>query len=118
MPRAQDFLDFLLQVIGILPIWICPLRQGGAKPFPLYPIASKTLSVNFGFWDVVQSSAGNAPDHFDLLVEREVTRLGGIKSFYSHSCFTREEFATDCGMGNDEVLKARIRPAASPSRPV
>ena len=49
-------------------------------------------------------------DHFNRLVEREVTRLGGIESLYSHSCFTREEFATAYGMGNYEVLKARYDP--------
>ena len=110
LPRAQDFLDFLLRVIGILPIWICPLRQAGPEAFPLYPIASQTLYINFGFWDVVQSSVANTPDHFNRLIEREVTRLGGIKSLYSHSSFTREEFASAYGMGNYEVLKARYDP--------
>ena len=110
LPRAQDFLGFLLRVIGILPIWICPLRQAGPEAFPLYPIASQTLYINFGFWDVVQSSVANAPDHFNRLVEREVTRLGGIKSLYSHSSFTREEFASAYGMGHYEVLKARYDP--------
>lgn len=46
-------------------------------------------------------------DHFNRLVEREVTRLGGIRSLYSHSCFTHEEFTTAYGMGNYEVPKAR-----------
>ena len=110
LPRAQDFLDFLLRDIGILPIWICPLRQYGPEAFPLYPIASQTLYINFGFWDVVQSRVANAPDHFNRLVEREVTRLGGIKSLYSHSCFTREEFARAYGMPHYEVLKARYDP--------
>lgn len=59
---------------------------------------------------VVQSSVANAPDHFNRLVEREVTRLGGIKSLYSHSSFTREEFASAYGMGHYEVLKARYDP--------
>ena len=49
-------------------------------------------------------------DHFNRLVEREVTRLGGIKSLHSHSCFTRKEFETAYGMGNYEVPKARYDP--------
>ncbi len=110
LPRAQDFLDFLMRIIGILPIWICPMRQPGSEAFPLYPIASQTLYINFGFWDVVQSSVANAPDHFNRLIEREVTRLGGIKSLYSHSSFTREEFASAYGMPHYEVLKARYDP--------
>ena len=110
LPRAQEFLNFLLRDIGILPIWICPLREAGPDAFALYPVASQTLYINFGFWDVVQSSVTNAPDHFNRLVEREVMRLGGIKSLYSHSCFTREEFASAYGMRHYEVLKARYDP--------
>ncbi len=49
--------------------------------------------------------------HFNRLVEREVTRLGGIKSLYSDSFFTREEFAAAYGMADYAALKARYDPA-------
>lgn len=47
------------------------------------------------------------PGHFNRLVEQEVIRLGGIKSLYSDSFFTRDEFARAYGMAEYERLKAR-----------
>ena len=108
--RAQEFLDFLLRDIRILPIWICPLRAVGHDAFALYPLASQTLYINFGFWDVIQGRVAHEPGHFNRLIEREVMRLGGIKSLYSDSCFTREEFARAYGMRDYEVLKERYDP--------
>ncbi len=110
LPRAPEFLDFLLREIGILPIWICPVREPGRGDFPLYPVAPRTLYVNFGFWDVVQSREARAPGYFNRLIEREVLRLGGIKSLYSDSFFTREEFADAYGMRSYEILKERYDP--------
>jgi len=50
------------------------------------------LMVNFGFWDVVRARVPRPPGHFNRLVEHEVRRAGGIKSLYSDSYYTREEF--------------------------
>jgi FAD/FMN-containing dehydrogenase len=110
LPRAQEFLAFLLREIGILPIWICPWREPGLDVFSLYPIAGRTLYVNFGFWDVIQSREAHAPGHFNRLIEREAVRLGGIKSLYSDNFFTREEFAGAYGMRSYEILKERYDP--------
>jgi FAD/FMN-containing dehydrogenase len=110
-PRATEFLDFLLREIGIVPIWVCPLREAfGSGPFTLYPLTSDTAYVNFGFWDVVRSRAAHAPGHFNRLVEREVSRLGGIKSLYSDSFFTRDEFAATYDMTAYAALKAKYDP--------
>lgn len=112
MARAGEFLDFLLREIGVLPVWICPIRPAdAATPFTLYPLAPGVRYVNFGFWDVVESRARHEPGHFVRLVERETTRLGGIKSLYSDSFFTREEFARAYRMDEYAVLKARYDPA-------
>jgi hypothetical protein len=52
--HAPEFLGFFLREIGILPVWICPIRPGpDADRFKLYPM-SPGLHVNFGFWDVVR----------------------------------------------------------------
>jgi hypothetical protein len=40
----------------------------------------------------------------------EVTRLGDIKSLYSESFFTPEQFARSCGRVEYERLKARFDP--------
>jgi FAD/FMN-containing dehydrogenase len=108
---AADFLAFLLREVGIVPIWICPVRalQPG-RQFTLYPMAPDSLYVNFGFWDVVQSTTAHEPGHFNRRIEREVMRLGGIKSLYSDSYFTREEFAQAYGMQDYRALKEKYDP--------
>lgn len=109
---ASDFLIFLSREIGILPIWICPVRgpESGLQ-FTLYPLAPDSLYVNFGFWDVVESAVAHEPGHFNRLVEREVMRLGGIKSLYSDCYFTPDEFAQAYGMERYEALKTKYDPA-------
>jgi len=109
--RADEFLAFLLREIGILPIWVCPIRSpDAARQFPLYPLAPGTAYFNFGFWDVVDSTAEHEPGHFNRLVEHEVLHLGGVKSLYSDSFFTRDEFARAYGMAQYETLKAKYDP--------
>jgi FAD/FMN-containing dehydrogenase len=110
--HAAEFLEFLLDEIGILPIWICPIRGAGAEPprFTLYPLADPGPYVNFGFWDVIDSRVAHERGHFNRLLEREVERLGGIKSLYSDSYFTRDEFARAYDMAAYAKLKAKYDP--------
>ena len=68
------------------------------------------LYVNFGFWDAVRTREARAPGHFNRLVERTVERLGGIKSLYSESFFTPEEFDRAYGGDTYRALKARYDP--------
>ena len=110
-PHAADFLAFLLNEIGIVPIWICPIRAGDAAlPFTLYPLVPGVRHVNFGFWDVVQRRERFDKGHFNRLVERRVVAAGGIKSLYSESFFTPEEFARAYRMDRYAALKARYDP--------
>jgi FAD/FMN-containing dehydrogenase len=69
-----------------------------------------SLYVNFGFWDVVKRSTSYPPGHFNRLIEREVMRLGGIKSLYSESYFTPEEFDQMYGLARHQTLKSRYDP--------
>jgi FAD/FMN-containing dehydrogenase len=113
LARAAEFLGFLLREIGILPVWVCPIRPADASTrFTLYPLEPGVRYVNFGFWDVVESATRHEPGHFNRLVEREVMRLGGIKSLYSDSFFTRDEFARAYRMDDYAALKARYDPGA------
>jgi len=108
---AAEFLDFLMREIGILPIWVCPVQSPGPdRPFTLYPMTCDRLYVNFGFWDVVHSATSCEAGHFNRMIECEVLRLGGIKSLYSDSYFTREEFAQAYGMAHYRVLKDKYDP--------
>jgi FAD/FMN-containing dehydrogenase len=110
LERAPAFLSFFLREIGILPVWICPI---GATPwadrFPLFPRRAG-LYVNFGFWDVVRRREAHPPGHFNRLVEREVARLGGIKSLYSDSYYAADEFRATYGGDAYRRLKARYDP--------
>ena len=111
LPRAAEFLAFLQREIGILPIWVCPLRgEQPGRHFSLYPLGAAALYVNFGFWDVIESERAFEPGHFNRLIEREVTRLDGIKSLYSESFFTPEQFALAYGQPEYQRLKARYDP--------
>ncbi len=110
--RAAQFMSFFQREIGIAPVWMCPIRGGpAADRFPLYPLVPGRLYVNFGFWDVKRTRDAHAPGHFNRLVEHEVARLHGIKSLYSDSFFTREEFAAAYGGEAYRALKTKYDPA-------
>ena len=93
LAHCAAFLAFLDREIGIWPVWLCPLRaRDPASRFALYPLAPGTTYLNFGFWDVVETRTAQPPGHFNRLVEREVARLGGLKSLYSESYYAEDEF--------------------------
>jgi len=109
--RAPEFLDFFRREIGILPVWICPFRAyDPAASWTLFPTRPNVRYVNFGFWDVVRRPEVHPPGHFNRLVERKVSELGGIKSLYSDSYYPREEFAAIYNQAAYDALKRRYDP--------
>lgn len=112
LPQARRFLDFLLAEIGIVPIWICPIRPADpARGFTLYPLAPGVPYVNFGFWDVVERRMPCPSGHFNRLVERRLATLGGLKSLYSDAYYPRDEFDAAYRMDAYAAVKARYDPA-------
>jgi len=110
--RAAEFLDFLHAEVGILPIWICPIRAPEpAAEATLYPLPRGTLSINFGFWDTVESREPRPPGFVNRRIERKVGEAGGIKSLYSDSYFTEDEFWSIYNRPAYAALKARYDPA-------
>ncbi|MSQ18749.1 MAG: FAD-binding oxidoreductase [Betaproteobacteria bacterium] len=108
---AVAYLDFHLQEIDIRPIWICPIGVPPNSPdFDLYPMDHNQLYVNFGFWDVKRTKAPFPSGHFNRLIEHRVTALGGIKSLYSDSYFTSDEFAAAYGGRSYQQLKSKYDP--------
>ena len=87
--RAEEFLRFLLSEVGIVPVWICPLRTG-AEAFHLYSLCPRKLYINFGFWDVIPSA--HEPGHYNRRVERKLVELGGKKGLYSSVFFDEDTF--------------------------
>ena len=111
LERAPEFLEFFHREIGILPVWICPIRAGDPEArFDLYPLAPGTVYVNFGFWDVVKSRDAHPRGHFNRIIERKVGELGGIKSLYSESYYPREEFWGIYGETAYRRLKGKYDP--------
>jgi FAD/FMN-containing dehydrogenase len=108
--RAAEFLEYFQREIGILPVWICPIRSPDERAFPLYPLNPSTTYVNFGFWDAVKSEKSQLPGHFNRLIERKVAELGGIKSLYSESYYSRSEFDAAYGAQAYRELKSRYDP--------
>jgi len=92
LQNAPAFLDFFQREIGILPIWICPLRPYRKDAqFTLFSMQDQ-LYANFGFWDVVRRRQAFESGHHNRLVENKVAELGGIKSLYSDSFYDEASF--------------------------
>ncbi len=114
LDHAADFLDFMMREIGILPIWLCPIRVPASPArFALYPLHAGTLYINFGFWDVVRDRESHAPGFRNRLIERKVTELNGLKSLYSDSYYTKDEFWSVFDRAAYSALKARYDPAGA-----
>ncbi|TMH68315.1 MAG: FAD-binding oxidoreductase, partial [Betaproteobacteria bacterium] len=108
LARAAEFLAFYAEHIALWPQWICPIGPQGGR-FSLYPMKSE-WTINFGFWDVKRTREPHPAGHFNRLIERKVAELGGIKSLYSDSYFTPEEFERYYGGAAYRALKAKYDP--------
>jgi FAD/FMN-containing dehydrogenase len=109
--RAAEFLDFYAREIALWPQWVCPIG-GSSGRFVLYPV-HEGWYVNFGFWDVKRTREPHPPGHFNRLIEEKVSELGGIKSLYSDSYFTREDFHRRYGGDAYAALKAKYDPGGA-----
>ncbi len=91
--RASEFLEYFDREIGIRPVWICPFKAASRdQGFSLYATDPEMVYVNFGFWDVVRGHEKRPEGFFNRKVEAKVEELGGIKSLYSDSFYTRDKF--------------------------
>ncbi len=106
--NAATFLAFLHREIGIKPIWICPIRAyNKTARYPLYPMHADTTYINFGFWDGVKSRQPHPPGYRNRKIEHLTTELGGIKSLYSDSYYTKEQFWQHYNESVYRALKAK-----------
>ncbi len=111
LDRATEFLAFLHREIGILPIWLCPIRApAAAAPFTLYALRPGTPYINFGFWDVVRDREPHPPGYRNRMIERKVAELGGLKGLYSDSYYTEDEFWKIFDRAAYAALKSRYDP--------
>lgn len=93
LEHAPEFLAFYHEVIRFLPVWICPTRAWDPQArFDLYRLDSHKLYVNFGFWDVIRGRKKLPPGYYNRQIEEKVIALRGMKSLYSESWFSPEQF--------------------------
>jgi FAD/FMN-containing dehydrogenase len=110
--RASEFLAFLLREIGVLPIWVCPIRTPDPNvTYPLYPLRAGTPYVNFGFWDRVTRRDKQPRGYLNRKIEARVREMGGLKSLYSDSYFSEDEFWSIYNRPAYAALKAKYDPA-------
>ena len=88
--RLPEFLDWFDAVVGMRPVWLCPLFAG--QKWPTYPLEPDKAYVNVGFWGNVGvgPDAPNAPRN--RAIEAKVHELDGHKSLYSEAFYDRETF--------------------------
>jgi FAD/FMN-containing dehydrogenase len=109
--RAPAFLEFFQREIGLTPVWICPFKAyAPRRGFPLFPTDPNALYINFGFWDSKFTPTSFPEGHFNRLIEHKLAELGGIKSLYSDSYFTPEEFAAAYNKPAYDKLKVKYDP--------
>jgi len=111
--RASEFLDFFQKEIGITPVWICPIGvYNSGHRFPLFSLDARKRYFNFGFWDIVKTRPELPLSHFNRLVEKKMMDVGGMKSLYSDSFFTKEEFWKLYDKRTYDDLKKKFDPNA------
>lgn len=109
--NAPIFLEFFQREIGLAPIWICPFKAyDPQRKFPLFATDPAALYVNFGFWDSKFTPTAFPQGHFVRLIERKLTELGGIKSLYSDSYYSPDEFWRLYDKSAYDKLKAKYDP--------
>jgi FAD/FMN-containing dehydrogenase len=109
--RAPEFLAFYHDVIRFLPVWICPTRAYDRNArFDLYRLDPDKLYVNFGFWDVIRGRRQLPPGYYNRQIEEKVMAFGGMKSLYSDSYFTPEQFWRLYNKPAYDRLKAKYDP--------
>ena len=108
-----DFLSFFHETVGILPVWLCPLRQrNSTRTWDLYALSPEETYVNVGFWSSVPMKPGAGLSDVNRAIEQEVERLGGRKSLYSSSFYPEDEFWRIYNGSTYEHLKTKYDPGS------
>jgi len=89
--KAGDFLEWFYKELNVPPLFLCPTSVVDKKhPFIFFNLPPKKINVNIGFYSNRRTTRG--PAYYNKQVEQKVRELGGQKTLYSDSFYTREEF--------------------------
>jgi FAD/FMN-containing dehydrogenase len=111
LERTAEFLRWFVKHVGIEPVWLCPLRLRGDRTWPLYPLESGREYVNVGFWASVPGTGSDIKrGATNRAIEGQVDAVGGHKSLYSDSFYSRQDFDARYGGEQYAILKQRYDP--------
>jgi FAD/FMN-containing dehydrogenase len=111
--RCAEFLDFYLNTIRFMPVWVCPTRAYDRNVrWHLYRMDPNALYVNFGFWDVIKTRKKLPAGYHNRLIERKVRELSGMKSLYSDTYFSADEFWNIYNKPVYDKLKTKYDPSS------
>jgi FAD/FMN-containing dehydrogenase len=110
LERTAEFLGWFVEHVPIEPVWLCPLRLRGERSWPLYPLEPGRNYVNVGFWSSVPIAPGGTSSDTNRAIEHQVDAVGGHKSLYSESFYSRAEFDARYGGTQYATLKQRYDP--------
>jgi FAD/FMN-containing dehydrogenase len=88
--RLTEFLTWFDDVVGMRPVWLCPLRS--TREWPSYPLRPDATYVNVGFWGTVAIAPGAQDGDLNRAIEAKVSELDGHKSLYSDAYYDRATF--------------------------
>lgn len=109
--NASEFLEWFNQNIGIKPVWICPTKSTKKTwLYPLYPMDPSKIYINFGFWDAKPTNKDPEKAYYNKLIEKKVSQLGGMKSLYSNSFYSRADFEDIYNYKAYQKLKSKYDP--------
>ena len=125
-PNAAPFAHYVDETFGIYPLWLCPVRKdarssmGHAKPFsgkvPGTPPGEAYAGtyINIGVWGPWPSTEAEYI-RVNRNLEKEASRLGGLKWLYSRVFYTEEEWWGIYSRNEYEKLRERYRATGLPS---
>jgi FAD/FMN-containing dehydrogenase len=108
--RTAEFLRWFVAHVPIEPVWLCPLRLRDERSWPMYPLKPGQNYVNVGFWSSVPIPPGGAGSDTNRAIEQQVDAMGGHKSLYSESFYSRAEFDARYSGEHYALLKQRYDP--------
>jgi FAD/FMN-containing dehydrogenase len=118
--RTAEFLRWFAEHVPIEPVWLCPVRLRADHEWPLYPLEPGRDYVNVGFWSTVPITpdwSGNGASRWSThqwdtnrAIEDEVSAVGGHKSLYSDSFYSRADFDARYGGAHYRSIKERDDP--------